>query len=144
MKDHALLNHSKSSETPSHLPEPALNPCELDIHDFDSGIVITTSRVAFSEQQIAKIYEDTDEPPISRENPVNDTLRTGGKYLNLPIIENNQRVITELDELPDPIPDGITSENEIQGKTMLDSKKGKSLFLRLLVKLGIVKKEPLG
>jgi len=80
-------------------------------------------------------------------------LRTGGKHFNLPIIENDQQVITDshkvIDELPDSIPDiipdGITTENETQEKTILEPvkipnlKKGKSLFRSLLEKLGILK-----
>ena len=158
------------SETPSQFPGSTSKHSELDFNDFNSARADTTPPMAFSEQQIARVYGDVDEvedmPPGSQEKSEYDgdahNLGEAGKSdpqnLNLPNIENTLPLITKhhnaIDELPKrpphPTPDFIVNitppGHDIQENPRPDpqenQKKAQSFFLGVLEKLGILKQEP--
>jgi hypothetical protein len=112
-----------------------LKRSDLDAHDSNSGTDPTTLGVAFSEQQIAKIYENADEvqhmPPFSEEKAVLDAhahnLGTEGK--------SDSQSCQMPDLIPDIISEGIELEDKTQ-VTMLESQekpeKARSFFLSVL------------
>jgi hypothetical protein len=151
-------------EASSRLSRPTPKRSEPDMHGSPSATAPTTFLLAFGKQPMAQTIGSMDEiqhiSSITPETLLYDDsqkLGTGRKSnsqnLNLPIVENIQSFITKekstIADLPHITPgvilESLTPKNEMEKKTMLDSQKERkrfqSLFLIVLEKLRILKKE---